>query len=61
MQFSISLINILVKAGLRFILLIYWSVEHDLHVHKSTSSTQGYKTLTVACLNIKNMKQSTEH
>jgi len=34
--------------------IVYWSVEHGLHVHKSTiAAQQCYKTLTVACLNIK--------
>jgi len=52
-----------------FIYFIYWSVEHELHVHRSTSSTTRFKTLTVACLNIKtsnnqlnvkNLEKSTE-
>ena len=41
------------SAELNFLKCIYRSVEHELHYVKAPAAQQGYKTLTVACLNIK--------
>jgi len=60
----VTMVRVKFQVGVRglalFIYLFYWSVEHELHVHKSTSSTTRLHNTYSCLLKHKNIKQSTE-